>query len=142
MAMIIVSDIVSLKERGKYQGILGSAIAVGGGIGPLIGAIFSQSASWRWYIILSFCSDVRVFRFSVPFAVVIMIQIYFFLPLTKVSGNMVSKLKKIDYFGSLISLAATVFVLVMELVFTAKYRFPLAVVGLLTPGIVPSSLFF
>jgi MFS family permease len=49
MSMIIVSDIVSLKERGKYQGFLGSAIAIGSGIGPLIGGVFSQSATWRWY---------------------------------------------------------------------------------------------
>jgi len=46
--MIIVSDIVSLKERGKYQGVLGSFIAIGAGIGPLLGGVFSESASWRW----------------------------------------------------------------------------------------------
>lgn len=50
MAMIIVSDIVSLKERGKYQGFLGSAIAIGCGIGPLVGGLFSQDATWRWYL--------------------------------------------------------------------------------------------
>jgi MFS family permease len=50
MAMIIVSDIVSLKERGKYQGFLGSAIAIGCGIGPLVGGLFSQDATWRWYV--------------------------------------------------------------------------------------------
>jgi hypothetical protein len=53
-----------------------------------------------------------VFWFSVPISVLILIQLYFFLPLTKVSGNVVSKLKKIDYFGSAVSLAATIFVLV------------------------------
>ena len=46
--MIIVSDIVSLRERGKYQGMLGSAMAVGGGIGPLVGGVFAQRTSWRW----------------------------------------------------------------------------------------------
>ena len=50
MAMIIVSDIVSLKDRGKYQGFLGSAIAIGSGIGPLVGGLFSQDATWRWYV--------------------------------------------------------------------------------------------
>jgi MFS family permease len=50
MSMIIVSDIVSLKERGKYQGFLGSAIAIGCGIGPLVGGLFSQDATWRWYV--------------------------------------------------------------------------------------------
>lgn len=57
LTMIIISDIVSLKERGKYQGMLGSAIAVGGGLGPLLGGIFAQSASWRWYVLLENVSD-------------------------------------------------------------------------------------
>jgi len=57
-------------------------------------------------------SDSRVFWFSVPISVLILIQLFFFLPLTKVQGNMASKLKKIDYAGSVISLAATIFVLV------------------------------
>ena len=53
-----------------------------------------------------------MFWFSVPISVLCMIQIYFFLPLVKVSGNMKSKLKKVDYVGSVVSLAATIFVLV------------------------------
>jgi hypothetical protein len=57
-------------------------------------------------------SHCRVFWFSVPISVLCIIQLYFFLPLTKVSGNMMSKLKKIDYTGSLISLAATIFIMV------------------------------
>lgn len=85
----------------------------------------------------------RVFRFSVPFSVLIMIQIYFFLPLTKVSGNMMSKLKKIDYVGSLISLGATVFVLVQTSFSRwTNNRFPSAVAGSHMPGKVPLSLSF
>ena len=85
----------------------------------------------------------RVFRFSVPFSVLIMIQIYFFLPLTKVSGNMMSKLKKIDYVGSLISLGATVFVLVQASFSRwTNNRFPSAVAGSHMPGKVPLSLSF
>jgi MFS family permease len=113
--MIIVSDIVSLKERGKYQGFLGSAIAIGSGIGPIIGALFSQSATWRWYPFSDRRANNRVFWFSVPISVLCILQLYFFLPLTKVSGNIMSKLKKIDYAGSLISLAATIFILVPDL---------------------------
>jgi len=63
-------------------------------------------------ISLKNASDFRVFWFSVPISVLILVQLYFFLPLTKVSGNMGSKLKKIDYAGSVISLAATIFVMV------------------------------
>ncbi|GJN90870.1 hypothetical protein Rhopal_003884-T1 [Rhodotorula paludigena] len=40
LVMIIISDIVSLKERGKYQAITEMTIIVGNGVGPVIGAVF------------------------------------------------------------------------------------------------------
>lgn len=36
--MIIVSDVVSLKERGKYQGVTGTIVVLSNSLGPLIGA--------------------------------------------------------------------------------------------------------
>jgi MFS family permease len=48
LTMIIMSDIVSLRERGKYQGLLGGAIALGCGIGPLVGGLFAETVTWRW----------------------------------------------------------------------------------------------
>ncbi|QRW09746.1 major facilitator superfamily transporter [Ceratobasidium sp. AG-Ba] len=42
MAMIIMSDVVSLQERGKYQGFIGAAVALGSGIGPLVGGALSS----------------------------------------------------------------------------------------------------
>ena len=47
LVLIIVSDVVSLKERGKYQGVTEATILVGNAGGPLIGAAFAQS-DWRW----------------------------------------------------------------------------------------------
>jgi MFS family permease len=32
LVMIVISDIVSMKERGKYQGLIGAAVATGSGI--------------------------------------------------------------------------------------------------------------
>jgi MFS family permease len=46
--MITVSDVVSLQKRGRYQGILGMVVATGNCLGPLIGGIFTEKASWRW----------------------------------------------------------------------------------------------
>ena len=34
LLMVILSDIVSLKDRGKFQGILGSSVGIGNAIGP------------------------------------------------------------------------------------------------------------
>lgn len=40
----LVSDIVTLKERGKYQGIIGMVIATSNSIGPLIGGLLTEKA--------------------------------------------------------------------------------------------------
>lgn len=52
MVFIIMSDIVSLKDRGKYQGIIEGAIAIANGIGPVLGAVFAEKASWRVRVLL------------------------------------------------------------------------------------------
>ncbi|BFZ62623.1 hypothetical protein YB2330_003724 [Saitoella coloradoensis] len=101
LAMIIFSDLVSLRERGKYQGLLGAAVAIGGGIGPVIGGAFSEEATWRW-----------VFWFTVPLTAISVVQIFFFLPLKHVVGSFRGKLAKVDWFGTFLILVATIFILV------------------------------
>lgn len=44
---IIACDMVSLRERGKYLGMVNSAGAVGSILGPIIGGVIAQS-DWRW----------------------------------------------------------------------------------------------
>ena len=41
-----VSDIVSLKDRGKFQGILEAVIALSNGFGPVIGGLFAEYTTW------------------------------------------------------------------------------------------------
>jgi len=45
LVMIVVSDVVSLKERGKYQGILGGVVATANSVGPVLGGVFTEKAS-------------------------------------------------------------------------------------------------
>ncbi|KAG9097013.1 hypothetical protein FS749_007259, partial [Ceratobasidium sp. UAMH 11750] len=99
MAMIIMSDVVSLQKLGKYQGFMGTAVTLGAGIGPLIGGALS-TAGWRW-----------VFWFTVPITSVSIIQLWWMLPQSKMSGNFRERLSKIDFTGSLVSLAAVVLLL-------------------------------
>jgi hypothetical protein len=37
-----MSDVVSLKDRGKYQGINEAIIAISNGVGPILGGVFSE----------------------------------------------------------------------------------------------------
>jgi MFS family permease len=101
VVMIIVSDITTLENRGKYQGILGAVLAMANGTGPFIGGALVGKATWRWVFWL-------VPMLAFPAAVVL----FFFLPLRHEKGNYIAKIKKIDYGGILLNLAAVLLILV------------------------------
>lgn len=48
MAMTIVGDIYTVAERAKVQGYIASVWAVCSILGPTLGGLLSQFASWRW----------------------------------------------------------------------------------------------
>ncbi|KAF4760579.1 hypothetical protein HAV15_007379 [Penicillium sp. str.  len=95
VAQMIVSDVVPLRERGKYQGILGAVVAIANGIGPVIGGALASISedSWRW-----------IFRLNLPLTALTTLAVLFFMPLRKVTGDWKVKLKAIDFFGALLAL--------------------------------------
>src|SRR3979411_257509 len=48
LAMAAVGDLVSPRERARYQGYIAAVFAVATVIGPLLGGLPVQPASWRW----------------------------------------------------------------------------------------------
>jgi EmrB/QacA subfamily drug resistance transporter len=48
LAMAAVGDLVSPRERGRFQGYVTATFAVATVAGPLIGGLLAQHASWRW----------------------------------------------------------------------------------------------
>ncbi|RBR11660.1 uncharacterized protein FIESC28_08887 [Fusarium coffeatum] len=96
VAQLIVSDVVPLRERGKYQGILGAVVAIANGIGPVIGGALSSSSedSWRW-----------IFRMQLPLTLLTTFCVLFFMPLKKVEGDWKLKLKAVDFLGIFLALA-------------------------------------
>lgn len=98
VAQMIVSDVVPLQERGKYQGILGAVVAIANGIGPVIGGALASISpdSWRW-----------IFRLNLPLTALTTLCVLFFMPLRKVEGDWKVKLKSIDFVGAFLALGGT-----------------------------------
>ncbi|KAK1543791.1 MFS drug transporter [Colletotrichum paranaense] len=98
VAQMIVSDVVPLRERGKYQGILGAVTALANGIGPVIGGTLSSKGgdSWRW-----------IFRLNLPLTALSAGCALFFMPLRKVEGDWKVKTRAIDFVGIFLALAGT-----------------------------------
>lgn len=83
------------------EGLLGAVIALGNGIGPFLGGAVVEGATWRWVFWM-------IPIMTIPAAAVIL----FFLPLKHRSGDYVDKIKKIDYGGMFLNIAATLLILV------------------------------
>jgi len=74
LAMAAVGDLVSPRERGRYQGYIAVAFALATVVGPLIGGVLVEHASWRW-----------VFYVNLPVGAAALAGLYFKLPAPETS---------------------------------------------------------
>nr|WP_313885928.1 MFS transporter [Fodinicola feengrottensis] len=47
-ATALIADVIPLRDRGRYQGLLGSVFGVVTVVGPLLGGLFVDHLTWRW----------------------------------------------------------------------------------------------
>jgi len=96
---VVLSDLVPLRERGKFQAIYAGIYAFAGGIGPVIGGAFAKRASWRWlfYINLPICG------LAIPLVAVFMV-----LPTPFANLSLKEKSKKFDLIGNLLIVGSSV----------------------------------
>ena len=87
LSQIILADIISPRDRGRYMGLFGAIMAVGTIGGPLIGGLLTDSIGWRWN-----------FFVGVPVAILAIILLQLTLRLPKRPTGKV----RIDYLGAVL----------------------------------------
>jgi EmrB/QacA subfamily drug resistance transporter len=53
LTMASVGDLVAPRERGRYQGYIAATFAVATIVGPLLGGVLVDHASWRWVFLVN-----------------------------------------------------------------------------------------
>ncbi len=87
LATVLMTDIISPRERGKYMGLMGGIMAVSQIGGPLLGGFLTDAVSWRLN-----------FFIGLPFAIAAIVVLQRTLHLPKVARRVV----RIDYWGALL----------------------------------------
>ncbi|KAI1380414.1 MFS general substrate transporter [Hypoxylon crocopeplum] len=88
---VILADITSLKERPLYLGLLAVAIAAGTISGPILGAVFSEFASWRW-----------IGWVNLPIVGIAFLLSFFFLHLRPIPLPFSTKVHRLDMIGMIL----------------------------------------
>lgn len=101
LTMIVVSDVVTLEERGKYQGILGAALGMGNVIGPFIAAGFIMHTTWRGF-----------FWLISPLAACSIVVGYFLIPSNVRKDGFKKNVERIDFYGIIASSIGIIFLLI------------------------------
>ncbi len=53
LVFAIIGDIVSPRQRGRYQGYFGAVFGISSVLGPLLGGLFTDHLSWRWVFFIN-----------------------------------------------------------------------------------------
>lgn len=87
VSQTIVGDIISPRDRGRYQGYISTAFAIASVTGPVVGGLLTEYISWRW-----------IFWINVPLCALA------YLTAQRTLGKLpVPKLRRsIDYLGALL----------------------------------------
>jgi len=121
LAMAIVGDIVSPRERGRYQGYFGAVFALASFGGPLAGGFLTDHLTWRW-----------IFYINIPVGILALVITSAVLRLPLPARRTAS----IDYTGAALTVGAVTPLLLVTVWGGVTYRWGSPViVGLLVVSV-------
>ena len=97
LSQIIMADIISPRERGRYMGLFGAVMAVATVGGPLLGGFITDTWGWRWN-----------FFVALPFAIAALVLLQRTLHLPALAKTKA----RIDYLGIVLLSAAVSLLLI------------------------------
>src|SRR5512133_3589475 len=96
LSQAAIADLLSPRERGRYQGFIGAMWATAAVAGPLLGGTLTDLASWRW-----------IFLLNLPLGVIALVVVVHTMPVT-----FRARRHQIDYAGAVaLSIAVTTLLL-------------------------------
>jgi EmrB/QacA subfamily drug resistance transporter len=99
-AMALIADVIPLRDRGRYQGVIGAVFGVSTVVGPVLGGVFTDNLSWRW-----------AFYVNVPIAILVVVVAARTIPSVR---SMVRPI--IDYLGiAFVAIGASTLILATSL---------------------------
>jgi EmrB/QacA subfamily drug resistance transporter len=93
IALAVIGDLFSPRERGKYQGLFGAVFALASILGPALGGFLTDTISWHW-----------IFLINLPLGIVALAVLWRLLP----SVRHPEVVQQIDYLGAAVFAAAII----------------------------------
>ena len=111
---IVVTDLVPLRLRGQWFGIISAMWSLGSVIGPIIGGAFAQDATWvstpiNCQIASIYADSAQrwIFYINFPFAGIAMVIVPVALKLAFKHTELSEKLRRVDWIGSVLFIGST-----------------------------------
>ena len=116
LALVVTADVLTLEERGKFQGVFGAVWGLAGVSGPVLGGLIVEHMSWRW-----------VFYINVPVGLLAMALFFsaYREPMTRAAPA------KLDLLGSALLAGCTCSILAASSGVLRVVTLPLSVLTLL-----------
>ncbi|KAJ5720997.1 uncharacterized protein N7483_008931 [Penicillium malachiteum] len=117
---ILMSDIVPLRDRGLWQGIINIIWATGSGMGAPLGGILADYIGWRWAFLAQF-----------PLCIVAFIAVSLMLKLpARENVHWKDKLRRIDFLGAIVLVGAVLgFLVGLDRGSNVSWTMPLTVIS-------------